>query len=309
MLKEASQSMNPLGHSCRSLSTVQKLSEELTPEILEKRELVKGIFEYMVFTPNVAVKAKAGQFVVVIPDSVGERVPLTIADWDCERGTITLIFMVVGASTQKMARMNIGDRFEALTGPLGHASEIENYGTVAVVAGGVGTAPIFPIARALKAKGNRVIAIQGARTKDLLFWQDKMATVCDEHIITTDDGSIARKGLVTEPLKEILERDRSVKRVIAIGPPIMMKFCARTSQPFGVKTIVSLNPIMMDATGMCGVCRVNVGGKTLFGCVDGPEFDGHLVDWDLFMTRQRTYLEQEKESMDWYAKGANAWKE
>jgi len=308
MSNEASQSMNPLGHSCRSLSTTEKLSEELTPRILEKRELVKGIFEYVVFAPNVAVKASAGQFIVVIPDSVGERVPLTLADWDCERGTITLIFMVVGASTQKLSKMNPGDRLEALTGPLGHSSEMENFGTVVLVAGGVGTAPIYPIARALRAEGNRVIAIQGARTKDLLFWQDKLATVCDEHIITTDDGSFARKGLVTEPLKEILERDKSVKRVIAIGPPIMMKFCAKTSQPYGVKTIVSLNPIMMDATGMCGVCRVSVGGKTRFGCVDGPEFDGHLVDWDLFMARQRTYLEQEKESTEWYAKGASAWK-
>jgi len=304
-----SQNTNPLGHSCRSLSTSEKLSEELTPRILEKQELVKGIFEFVVFAPNVAVKAHAGQFIVVIPDSIGERIPLTIADWDCERGTVTLIFMVVGASTQKMAKMMPGDALMALTGPLGHASEIEDYGTVVVVAGGVGTAPVFPIARALREKGNKVIAIQGARSMELLFWQDKLTTVCDEHVITTDDGSFARKGLVTEPLKEILERDKTVKRVIAIGPPIMMKFCAKTTQPYGVKTVVSLNPIMMDATGMCGVCRVNVGGKTLFGCVDGPEFDGHLIDWDQFMARQRTYLSQEKESMEWYAKGANPWKE
>jgi ferredoxin--NADP+ reductase len=303
-----SQNTNPIGHSCRSLSTTEKLSEELAPKILEKRELVKGIFEYKVFAPNVAVKARAGQFVVVMPDSVGERIPLTMADWDCERGTITLIFMVVGASTQKLARMNPGDRLEALSGPLGHASEIEEYGTVVLVAGGVGTAPVYPIMRALREKGNRIIAIQGARTKDLLFWQDKLASVSDEHIITTDDGSIGRKGLVTEPLKEILEKDKSVKRVVAIGPAIMMKFCAKTSQPYGIKTIVSLNPIMVDATGMCGVCRVNVGGKTLFGCVDGPEFDGHQVDWDLFMTRQKTYLGQEKQSMEWYEKGASAWK-
>ncbi len=309
MSKEASQNMNPIGHSCRSLSTAEKLSEELAPRILEKKELVKGIFEYVVFAPNIAVKAKAGQFVVVMPDSVGERIPLTIADWDCERGTITLIFMVVGSSTQKLAKMNPGDGLEALSGPLGHASEIEDYGTVVVVAGGVGTAPIYPIMRALREKGNKIMAIQGARTKDLLFWQEKLASVSDEHIITTDDGSFGRKGLVTEPLKEIIEKDKSVSRVVAIGPAIMMKFCAKTSQPYGIKTIVSLNPIMVDATGMCGVCRVNVGGKTLFGCVDGPEFDGHLVDWDLFMARQRTYLEQEKESMAWYEKGASEWKE
>jgi ferredoxin--NADP+ reductase len=262
----------------------------------------------VVFAPNAAIKARAGQFVVVIPDAVGERIPLTIADWDCELGTITLIFMVVGASTKKLSMMNPGDKLEALSGPLGHASEIEQYGTVVLVAGGVGTAPVFPVMRALREKGNRIIAIQGARTKDLLFWQEKLASVCDEHIITTDDGSFGRKGLVTEPLKEILEKDNSVKRVVAIGPAIMMKFCAKTSLPYGIKTIVSLNPIMVDATGMCGVCRVNVGGKTLFGCVDGPEFDGHQVDWDLFMSRQKTYLEQEKQAMDWYAKGANPWK-
>ncbi len=308
-MSKTSADMNPIGHSCRSLSTAEKLSEDLAPKILEKRELVKGIFEYLVFAPNVAVKAKAGQFVVVMPDAIGERIPLTIADWDCERGTVTLIFMVVGASTQKLAKMNPGDRLEALSGPLGHASEIENYGTVVLVAGGVGTAPVYPIMKALKEKGNKIIAIQGARTKELLFWQDKLASVSDEHIITTDDGSFGRKGLVTEPLKEILEKDKSVGRVVAIGPAIMMKFCAKTSQPFGIKTMVSLNPIMVDATGMCGVCRVNVGGKTFFGCVDGPEFDGHLVDWDLFMARQRTYLEQEKESMDWYSKGASSWKE
>jgi len=300
---------NPLGHSCRSLSTAEKLSEELVPKILETKELVKGIYEFLVFAPNVAVKAKAGQFVVVIPDSIGERIPLTLADWDCERGTVTLIFMVVGASTQKLSRMRPGDELFAVSGPLGHASEIESYGTVVLVAGGVGTAPVYPIARALKERGNKIIAIQGSRTKDLLFWQDKLATVADEHVITTDDGSFARKGLVTEPLKEILEKDKSVKCVYAIGPAIMMKFCAKTSQPYGVKTIVSLNPIMVDATGMCGVCRVSVGGKTMFGCVDGPEFDGHLVDWDLLMSRQRTYLEQEKASMDWYAKGGSAWKE
>lgn len=301
-------SMNPLGHSCRSLSTAEKLSEELVPRILEKKELVKGIYEFIVFAPNVAVKAKAGQFVVVIPDSIGERIPLTLADWDCERGTITLIFMVVGASTTKLAKMSVGDAMFAVTGPLGHPSEMGEYGTVVMVAGGVGTAPIYPIARSLKEMGNKVIIIQGARTKDLLFWQEKLASVADEHIITTDDGSFARKGLVTEPLKEILEKDKSAKCVYAIGPAVMMKFCAKTSQPYGVKTIVSLNPIMIDATGMCGVCRVNIGGKTKFGCVDGPEFDGHQVDWDLLVNRQRTYLEQEKLAMDWYTTGGVGWK-
>jgi len=298
------QSMNPLGHSCRSLSTAEKLSQELTPRILEKRELVKGIFEYVVFAPNIAVKAKAGQFVIVIPDAVGERIPLTIGDYDCERGTLTLVFMVVGASTQKLSDMGVGEELYALAGPLGHPTEIDRYGTVVLVAGGVGTAPIYPIARALKEKGNKVIAIQGARTKNLLFWQDRIASVVDQHIITTDDGSFGRKGLVTEPLKDLLDNHEPIKMVWAIGPAIMMKFCAKTSQPFGVRTMVSLNPIMVDGTGMCGACRVRVDGKTLFGCVDGPEFDGHKVDWDLLIARQRTYLEQEKEAKAHYARGA-----
>jgi ferredoxin--NADP+ reductase len=292
------------GHTCRSLSSAENLAMELVPKILEKRELVKGIFEMEVAAPNVATKAKAGQFVVVIPDDIGERIPLTLADWDCGKGTITLIFMVVGASTAKLSKMSTGQSLHAVTGPLGHPSEIEDFGEVVLVAGGVGTAPVYPIAKAFKEKGVRVVSIQGARTKDLLFWQDKLASVSDEHIVTTDDGSFARKGLVTEPLKELLERDTGkVKCVYAIGPGIMMKFCAKTTQPFGVRTIVSLNPIMVDATGMCGVCRVSVGGKTKFGCVDGPEFDGHQVDWDLLVLRQRTYLEQEKLAMERFNKG------
>jgi ferredoxin--NADP+ reductase len=292
------------GHSCRSLSSADNLAKELVPKILEKRELVKGIFEMVVAAPNVATKAKAGQFVVVIPDEVGERIPLTLADWDCGKGTITLIFMVVGASTAKLSKMDVGGTLAAVTGPLGHPSDIEDFGAVVMVAGGVGTAPVYPIAKAFRERGVKVISIQGARTKDLLFWQDKLASVSDEHVITTDDGTFGRKGLVTEPLKEILEREKGkVKCVYAIGPGIMMKFCAKTTQPFGVKTVVSLNPIMVDATGMCGVCRVSVGRKTKFGCVDGPEFDGHQVDWDLLVLRQRTYLEQEKLAMERFNKG------
>ena len=291
-------------HACRSLSQADELGKELVPTILEKSELVKGIFEMVVAAPNIASKAKAGQFVVVIPDEIGERIPLTLADWDCGKGTLTLIFMVVGASTMKLSKMDVGKNLFAVTGPLGHPSEIGDLGTVVMVAGGVGTAPIYPIAKAFRERGVKVISIQGARTKDLLFWQDKLASVSDEHVITTDDGSFGRKGLVTEPLKEILEREKgAVKCVYSIGPGIMMKFCAKTTLPFAVKTVVSLNPIMVDATGMCGVCRVSVGGKTKFGCVDGPEFDGHQVDWDLLVLRQRTYLEQEKQANEWYAKG------
>lgn len=273
-------------------------------KVLEKRELVKDIYEMLVEAPLVAQKARAGQFVIVMATEEGERIPLTIADYDRERGSITLVFMVVGTSTQKLAHLKEGDELQAFLGPLGHASEIEKYGTVVLVAGGVGTAPVYPIARDLKEAGNRVLSIQGARTKDLLFWEDRLGSVSDEHIVCTDDGSYGRKALVTGPLKEVLEQDaeKKIERVYAIGPPIMMKFCSKTTEPFGVKTIVSLNSIMVDATGMCGGCRVNVAGNTFFTCVDGPEFDGHEVDWDLLMSRQRIYEADERCSLERYLK-------
>ncbi len=268
-------------------------------KILSMRELVPTIYEAVVEAPDIAKKAKAGEFLVVMPDEKGERVPLTIADFDRVKGTITIVFMAIGTSTHKLAKMKAGDSYYAFVGPLGHASEIENYGTVVLVAGGVGTAPIYPIAREMKKAGNKVVCIQGARTKELLFWEDKIASVCDAHIITTDDGTFGRKALVTEPLKEVCEREK-VAIVYAIGPVPMMKFCSLTTKPFGVKTIVSLNSIMIDATGMCGGCRVNVAGKTQFTCVDGPEFDGHQVDWDLLTSRQRIYVEEEKCSLQRY---------
>jgi NAD(P)H-flavin reductase len=268
-------------------------------KILSMKELVPTIFEAIVEAPEIARKAKAGEFLVVMPDEKGERVPLTIADFDREKGTITIVFMAIGTSTHKLAKMKAGDTYYAFVGPLGHPSEIKNYGTVVMVAGGVGTAPIYPIARELKKAGNKVISIQGARTKELLFWDDKLASVSDEHIITTDDGTFGRKGLVTEPLKEICEREK-VGIVYAIGPVPMMKFCSLTTKPFGVKTIVSLNSIMIDATGMCGGCRVNVNNETKFTCVDGPEFDGHLVDWNLLTSRQKIYHAEEKCSLQRY---------
>lgn len=275
-------------------------------KILRARELVPSVFEAVVQAEDITRKAKAGEFLIVMPDEKGERIPLTIADWDSEKGTITIVFMTVGTSTHKLAAMKEGDSYYAFVGPLGNASEIKNYGTVICVAGGVGTAPIYPIARALKEAGNRVISIQGARTKDLLFWDDKLKSVSDEHIITTDDGTFGRKALVTEPLKEVIEREK-VDIVYAIGPVPMMKFCSLTTKPFNVKTMVSLNSIMIDATGMCGGCRVDVGGETRFTCVNGPEFDGHQVDWDLLISRQRIYLKEEKCSYDRYLeeKGVN----
>lgn len=281
------------------------------PRILQKSELVPGIHEILVHVPELAAKARPGHFVIVMADERGERIPLTIADYDPTAGTVTLVLMTVGTSSHKLAALAEGQQFHALIGPLGHPSEIADFGTVLMVAGGVGTAPIYPIAKALKARGNRVISIQGARQAELLFWQDKLAAVSDRHIITTDDGSAGRKGLVTEPLKELLEESGNgesgggqIGCIYAIGPAIMMKFCAHTTRPFGVKTVVSLNTIMVDGTGMCGGCRVKVADRTLFTCVDGPEFDGHLVDWDTVLSRQRIYIEEEKCSLDKYVEEA-----
>jgi ferredoxin--NADP+ reductase len=247
--------------------------------------------------PEVARKAVAGQFVIIRIDEAGERIPLTVADYDRDRGTITIIFQEVGKSTMKLGTLEAGGGVANLVGPLGHPSEIENYGTVVCVGGGVGIAPVYPIARALRQAGNTVLGIIGARTKDLIFWEDKMRDACDDLIACTDDGSYGRMALVTMPLKEILET-RDVAAVWAIGPAVMMKFCALTTEPFGVNTIVSLNSIMVDGTGMCGACRVEVGGQTRFVCVDGPEFDGHQVDWDLLLARQTIYRTEEAQATE-----------
>lgn len=252
---------------------------------------------FVIEAPEVACKAQPGQFVIVLVDEHGERIPLTIADYDRQAGTVTIIFQEVGKTTRLLGTRQVGDELAAFVGPLGLPAEIENYGTVLCIGGGVGIAPIYPIARALKGAGNRVISIIGARTRDLLFWERRMRQVSDELVVTTDDGSYARKALVTVPEKEILESGAPVERIWAIGPAIMMKFVSLTSRPFGVKTLVSLNSIMVDGTGMCGACRVEVAGNTRFVCVDGPEFDGHEVNWDLLMERQRIYLDEEKRAL------------
>lgn len=267
-------------------------------EILAREDLAPVTKLLVVSAPDVARKAEAGQFVIIRVDEEGERIPLTIADYDREKGTISLIFQEVGKTTMHLGLLNVGDALASFTGPLGLPTEIENYGRVICVGGGVGIAPIYPIARDLKEAGNYVISIIGARNQGLLFWEDKVRAISDEIIVTTDDGSYGRKALVTEPLKEILEERQDVARVWGIGPAIMMKFVSLTTQPFGVKTIVSLNSIMVDGTGMCGACRVEVGGRTQFVCVDGPEFDGHEVDWNLLLERQRIYLEEEKLAFD-----------
>jgi ferredoxin--NADP+ reductase len=263
-------------------------------KIIHKEVLSETVKLVIVEAPLVAHKAKAGQFVLVRIDEYGERIPLTIADFDAAAGTITLIFQEVGKSTMQMGMLEVGGGFENVVGPMGHATEIEKFGTVVMVAGGVGIAPIFPIARALKEAGNRVISIIGARNKDLIFWQDRMRAVSDELIVCSDDGSAGRKALVTEPLKEVLEAHRDVARVWAIGPAIMMKFAASTTKPYGVPTIVSLNTVMIDGTGMCGGCRVVMDGGAQFVCVDGPEFDAHKVDWDTLLQRLSFYRSEEK---------------
>jgi ferredoxin--NADP+ reductase len=266
--------------------------------IIHKQVLSELVKLVVVEAPVVARKAQPGQFVIVRTDENAERIPLTIADFDRENGTITLIFQEVGKSTKQMGLLEVGQGFENIAGPLGQATEIENYGTVVVVGGGVGIAPLFPIARALKQAGNHVIGIIGARNCPLLFWEDRMAEVCDELIITTDDGSAGRKALVTEPLKEMLTAHPDVKRVWAIGPAIMMKFTAATTLPFNVPTTVSLNTIMIDGTGMCGGCRVVTKAGAKFVCVDGPEFDAHQIDWDLLLQRLSFYRAEEKEALE-----------
>jgi ferredoxin--NADP+ reductase len=274
------------------------------PEILVKEDLTPVTKLFEIRAPDVARKARAGQFVIIRIHEKGERIPLTIADHDRKRGTITLVVQEVGKTTTEMNKMRAGDQLASLTGPLGIASEIEQYGTVVCIGGGFAIAPIYPIARALKEAGNVVISILGVRTRALLFWEDRLRTVSDELIVCTDDGSYGREGLVIDPLLEMLKSRRPLDHIWAVGPAIMMKFCCLTIQPFGVPTTVNLNSIMVDGTGMCGACRVEVGGRTLFACVDGPEFDGHQVDWERMMVRQGIYLEEEQQAMEvWRSTG------
>jgi NAD(P)H-flavin reductase len=266
-------------------------------KIIERQDLADIVHLFKIEAPEVAKKAQPGQFVIVRIDEKGERIPLTFADWDAKEGSVTIVFQEAGATTCRLARLNAGQSIENFVGPLGIPTHIEKFGTVVCVAGGIGVAPISPIARGLKQAGNKVISIMGARNKSLLFWEDKLRQCSHELVVTTDDGTFGRKGLVTEPLKEILSSQK-VDLVIAIGPIPMMKFSTLTTKPFGVKTLVSLNPLMVDGTGMCGCCRVSVGGATKFACVDGPDFDGHQVDWDLMSVRSRAYAPEEKRSME-----------
>lgn len=268
-------------------------------KIIDKNELAKDVTQIKVEAPVIARKALAGQFVVLVIDEKGERIPLTLADWDKDLGTIVLIFQKVGYSTKKLGALNIGDSILHLLGPLGHPTEAKNFGQVYCVGGGVGIAEVYPVSRAFKEAGNRVIGIIGVRSKELLILEDKMRSVCDELFVTTDDGSYNRKGFVTDVLKElfgVIEKSTNTKYpdlVYAIGPVLMMKAVSGLTKEFSIKTIVSLNPVMVDATGMCGSCRCTVSGKTVFGCVDGPDFDAHQVDFDELSKRLKLFKEQE----------------
>ncbi|MCX5708815.1 MAG: sulfide/dihydroorotate dehydrogenase-like FAD/NAD-binding protein [Candidatus Omnitrophica bacterium] len=262
-------------------------------KILDKYILGPKMHYVLMEAPLIAKKAKAGQFVIVRVREQGERVPLTIADFDAKIGTITLVFQEAGKTTHLLAGMNKGDCLLDLLGPQGNPTEIINYGNAVVIGGGIGVAPIYPLARALKEKGNKVTSIIGYRSKDHIFWEDKMKAVSDRLIIATNDGSYGKKGFVTDMFKELAQGGEKVNIVFAIGPAVMMRAVAEMTRPLGIKTVVSLNSLMVCGMGMCGACRVEVGGKTRFTCMDGPDFDAHQVDFDLLMKRLDTYKNEE----------------
>ena len=285
--------------SNHSDGSVCKLAD-LTPDsvrntIVHKEKLSPVLTLLEIHAPLIARSAKAGQFVMIWAGEKSERIPLTISDMDPDKGTITIIFQEIGRGTMELGQFKVGEDIPSISGPLGHPTEIENYGTAVVIGGGVGTAIARPVAAALKKAGNHLITIIGAREQSLIILEKEMAEIADEQFITTDDGSYGRKGLVTDALKDILDKQK-VDIVVAIGPLPMMRFVAKTTEPYGVKTIVSLDPIMVDGTGMCGGCRVTVGGETKFTCVDGPDFDAHQVDWDELKARKSFYFETEQKA-------------
>jgi len=266
--------------------------------IVSKTNLSDSVVRMDILASEIARKRKAGQFVILKVNEQGERIPLTIVESDGEKGTITIIFQIVGKTTALMAALKVGDEIQDVQGPLGNPTEVENFGHVVCIGGGVGVGVIYPITKALKEAGNRVTSIIGARTKSLIILEEEMRAASNELIVTTDDGSYGVHGFVSNVLQKIIDDGEKIDHVYAIGPVPMMKAIANLTRPYGIKTIVSLNAIMVDATGMCGACRVAVGGKTKFTCVDGPEFDGHQVDFDLLTNRLRMYCEQEGQSYE-----------
>jgi len=262
-------------------------------KILSKKELCPNQYEMTIDAPHIVRNAQAGQFIIFRAEENGERVPLTIADADKNTGALTIVFMAVGHSTKKLAELSVGDELIDIAGPLGQPTHIKKYGTVVCIAGGYGAAPCYLIAKAFKEAGNKVYMIMGARNKDLIFWQDKMKTACTELFITTDDGTLGEKGFVTQVLERIISQEK-VDYAIAVGPMPMMRAVANLTKDKGIYTEASMNPIMVDGTGMCGACRVTVGGKTKFACVDGPDFNAHEIDFDEVINRTKIYKDIEK---------------
>jgi ferredoxin--NADP+ reductase len=275
-------------------------------KIVAKKDLAPNIKLIEVRSPEIAEKAKPGQFVILRVDEKGERFPLTLVDWDRQKGAITLIFLEVGVSTKKLGTLQVQDEILDIVGPLGIPSEIRHYGKVCIIGGGVGTASAYPIIRALKTAGNRVVSIVGARTAQLLILEDEIRKFSDEFYVSTDDGTKGHEGFVTDVLNELIQKGYDFDVVYAIGPAVMMRAVAEVTRPHRIKTIVSLNPIMVDGMGMCGACRVTVGGKTRFACVDGPEFDAHQVDFGELIKRQRMFLAEEKLALQlWENRGCS----
>lgn len=267
------------------------------PKILTRERLVPNVHLIEIHAPEVARKCRPGQFVIVMPDEKGERIPLSIADWDAERGSVTAVFLLVGTSTRKLAALKAGDEVPVFVGPLGRPSEIDAFGTVVLAAGCFGIGALWPTARALKAAGNKVIAVIDAKADYLVYWKDRYQSVCDKVIFSSRDHALASKDFIPRPLEEALKAEAPVARVIAVGCTYLMYACAQATKPLGIKTIVSLNPIMVDGTGMCGACRCTAAGKTKFACVDGPDFDAHQVDWEELFMRRKSYFDDEIRSL------------
>ena len=271
-------------------------------KILQRKRLVPNIHILEVHAPEVAQKCKPGQFVIIMPDERGERIPLTIGDWDEKKGSVTSVFLVVGTSTHKLSLLEAGDEVPVFVGPLGKPSEIEKYGTVLCAGGCFGIAAIYPIARALKEAGNKIITLLDVKANYLIYWEDRLKAISDQFFISARDGYYNCKEYIPNTLKKIVKKEKKIDRVVSIGCTYLMYTCSEATKPYGIKTVVSLNPIMVDGTGMCGACRITVDGKTKFACMDGPDFDGHLVDWDELFSRRKSYFEDEIQSLCYWEK-------
>jgi NAD(P)H-flavin reductase len=272
------------------------------PNVLDRRRLVPNLHLIEIHAPETAKKCRPGQFVIIMPDEHGERIPLTIADWDRDRGSVTSVFLLVGTSTHKLSLLKPGDEVPVYVGPLGKASEIANFGTVLLAGGCFGIGAIYPIARALKGAGNKVITVIDVKAKYLLYWEDRLRAVSDRIFIAARDFALDSKEYIPAKIEQILKSVPRIDRVVAIGCTYLMYTCAMATKPLGIKTLVSLNPIMVDGTGMCGACRCTVGGQTKFACVDGPDFDGHEVDWAELFARRKSYFDDEIQSLCYWEK-------